>query len=273
MTKKISRRHFIQLSTSASAGAILATATQSAQSAPIKKVISQSDMLLPKAKGQRVVVIGGGWSGLTIAKYLKSENPNFDVVLIDKRDHFMSCPMSNLWLADVVDLSFLIHSYLDAAKQNQYLFLNATVLDMDREQRIIDTDQGRIRYDYAVIAPGIDYHYLYAVIAPGIDYHYPGIGVDDPADQWHLKTHYPAGFMPGSEHLSLKKKLENFKGGLFLLTVPSGNYRCLPAPYERACMMASYFKRNKIKGKILLLDMNQDITIKKEGFHLYHSYY
>lgn len=61
------------------------------------------------------------------------------------------------------------------------------------------------------------------------------------------------------------------------MTVPGGNYRCLPAPYERACLIADYFKKHHIKGKILLLDENNDITIKEHGFHtafktLYRDY-
>ena len=41
---------------------------------------------------------------------------------------------------------------------------------------------------------------------------------------------------------------------MFLTTVRVGNYRCLPAPYERACLMGDYYKKNKIKGKVVLLD-------------------
>lgn len=209
---------------------------------------------LPRAKGQRVIVIGGGWSGLTIAKYLKKENPKFDVVLIERRATFMSCPISNLWLADVVNLEFIHRSFLDAARNGGYTFFNATVVDVDRTSRKVYTEQGYVSYDYLVLAPGIDYDYA-------------SIGVSNPEDEYALKSWYPAGFMPGSEHLSIKNKLDGFEGGVFLLTVPSGNYRCLPAPYERACMVAAIFKKNKIKGKVVLLDANPDITIKKDGFH------
>jgi NADH dehydrogenase FAD-containing subunit len=48
--------------------------------------------------------------------------------------------------------------------------------------------------------------------------------------------------------------------------VPSGNYRCLPAPYERACVIADYFKQKKLNAKVILLDENNAITIKKKGF-------
>ena len=40
---------------------------------------------VPKSKGPRVVVVGGGWSGLTVAKYVKKYAPNADVVLIEQQ--------------------------------------------------------------------------------------------------------------------------------------------------------------------------------------------
>ncbi|WJW75611.1 FAD/NAD(P)-binding oxidoreductase [Thiohalobacter sp. IOR34] len=257
MKKRLSRREFIRLSGSAIAVGALPQGSDAAgldkgRTGPLLRVDRPAE--LPRARGRRVIVVGGGWAGLTMAKYLRKEDPELDVVLIEKRALFMSCPISNLWLGDKVALEFLCHSFLDAARNNGYLFLNATLLDLDRERRRVYTDQGHLDYDYLVLAPGIDYDYA-------------AIGVTDPVELHYLKTHYPAGFMPGSEHLSIRNKLENFSGGIFLLTVPAGNYRCLPAPYERACLIAAYFKRNKIKGKVVLLDANPDVTIKKDGFH------
>jgi NADPH-dependent 2,4-dienoyl-CoA reductase/sulfur reductase-like enzyme len=259
MEKKIGRRSFIQASTAGAAavaaGMILpgAAGRSTAQAAPAMAALN-AKAGLPAAKGPRVVVVGGGWSGLTVAKYVKKENPKLDVVLIESRATFQSCPISNLWLAGLVDYEFLSHSYLDAAKNNNYTFFNATVVELDRTSRKVYTEQGVVDYDYLVLAPGIDYDYA-------------AIGVKDPGDEQILRTSYPAGFRPGSEHLSIKQKLAAFEGGTFLLTVPSGNYRCLPAPYERACMIASVLKKNKIKGKVLLLDASPDVKIKTEGFH------
>lgn len=255
---RFTRREFIKLTGAtsagiASAGIVTTSTANAASSAPMMAMINRKASL-PKARGPRVIVVGGGWSGLTMAKYLKRDHPKFDVVLIEKRAMFMSCPISNLWLAGVVDLEFLHRSFLDAARYGKYTFFNATVVDVDRKSRKVYTEQGYVDYDYLVLAPGIDYNY-------------ESIGVKDPDDVYRLMTDYPAGFMPGSEHISIKNKLEEFEGGTFLLTVPGGNYRCLPGPYERACMVAAVFKKNKIKGKVLLLDSNPDITIKKEGFH------
>lgn len=208
---------------------------------------------LPKPKGERVVVVGGGWSGLTMAKYLKRLRPAFDVVLIDRNPSFVSCPLSNLWLADQVDLEFLSHSYLDAARNGGYSFLQAAVIDLDRETKRLFTERGFVDYEYLIVAPGIDYDYA-------------RVGVDSPEAEQHLRQHYPAGFSQASEYLSIKRKLHSFKGGTFLLNVPAGNYRCTAAPYERACMAAAIFRKRSLKAKVLLLDSNPEIKIKKDGF-------
>jgi len=217
----------------------------------IRKLLNEAT--LEKADGTRVVVVGGGWSGLTMAKYLKIHNPAFDVVLIDKRPEFISFPASNSWLANQINLDFLTHSYIDAAKTHGYTYLNTTVLGFDREVKKVFTTNGFINYDYMVLAPGIEYDYS-------------RIGVDDPADQMRLYNNYPGGFVNSSELITIKRKLHTFKGGNFILNIPNGEYRCTAAPYERACMAAAIFKQRRVKAKILLLDMNADIRIKKQGF-------
>ena len=266
---KLSRRLFIKAGMTAgaltgitlplqAADATDATATdaviadsRSALPFSIRKLLNEAT--LATAKGARVVIVGGGWSGLTMAKYLKIHNPAFDVVLIDKRPEFISFPASNSWLADQINLDFLTHSYFDAAKAHNYYFLNTTVLGFDRESKKVFTSNGYINYDYMVLAPGIEYDYS-------------RIGVNDPASQMQLYNDYPGGFVNSSEVISIKRKLHTFKGGTFILNVPNGQYRCTAAPYERACMAAAIFRKRRIKAKILLLDMNPDIRIKKQGF-------
>ena len=246
---KLSRRDALKLG-----GAVAASlATTAAAAVPPKAEKSADPAPLPKAKGTRVVVVGGGWSGLSVAKYTKLYAPDADVVLVEQRDVFLSCPVSNMWLVDKVELDFITHDYLQAARNGNYTYFHAAATGVDKKNNILHTSSGDIAYDYLVLAPGIDYDYSF--------------WTDNPALERRLRQEYPAAFRPGSEHMTLKHKIRNFKGGTFLMTVPSGNYRCLPAPYERACLIADYFKHNKIKGKVLLLDENQDITIKEHGFH------
>ena len=266
---QLSRRHFLKAGMAAGALSGISLPLQAAVAADtvakdaasadssaalpfsIRKLLNEAT--LQTAKGARVVIVGGGWSGLTMAKYLKIHNPAFDVVLIDKRPEFISFPASNPWLADQINLDFLTHSYIDAAKAHNYQFLNSTVCGFDRTAKKVFTSSGYINYDYLVLAPGIEYDYN-------------RIGVDDPESQIRLYNDYPGGFVNSSEIITIKRKLNSFKGGTFVLNVPNGEYRCTAAPYERACMAAAIFKKRRIKAKILLLDMNAEIRIEKQGF-------
>ncbi len=251
----LGRRQFLKLS----AGSTLAAATAgtAAMTTPAAAAISgrtNRPADLPAATGPRCVVVGGGASGATMAKYLKKENPKFDVVMVEPNATYMSCFLSNLWLDDLINLETLQHSFCDAANANGYVWLQGKLIDLDRQKKRAFTSEGYI-----------DYHYI--VLAPGIDYNYASIGIKDPAMEIACAQKFPAGFKPGSEHLSIKKKLANFERGIFLTTVPVGNYRCLPAPYERVCMIASYFKKNKIKGKVVLLDPgDKPFAPKAPGF-------
>jgi sulfide dehydrogenase [flavocytochrome c] flavoprotein chain len=263
MTKKINRRRFLQASTALASASMISPVVSAEEgvAAPAIGGRYSSPAAIPDKKGQRVVVVGAGWSGLTIAKYLKKYNADFDVVLIDKKDQFVSCPISNVWMAGQVNLDFLTHSYIDAARNNNYLFLNATALELDRDSKTLFTTIGAIEYDYLVLAPGIDYDYQ-------------RIGVEDPENEYAIRMNYPAGFNSASEVMAIKHKLENFKGGTLVMTVPPGNYRCMAAPYERACMAAAIIKKHHIKGKILLLDANPEIRIKADGFkRAFNDYY
>jgi len=245
---KISRRDIFKI-----LGLLAATTTLQADNLKTKTKI-QSKAPLPKKETTRVVIVGGGWSGLSVAKNIKMLSKEIDVILVEQKTQFISCPMSNLWLVDKVSLEYLTHDYLEAARNNNYTFFNATAIELDKKNNILHTSRGDIDYDYIVLAPGIDYDYSH-------------ITNGDITLESRLRQEYPAAFKPGSEHLTLKSKIQNFKGGNFLMSVPKGNYRCLPAPYERACLVANYFKSKKLKAKVILLDENNDITIKEHGFH------
>ncbi len=217
------------------------------------ETIVKKEAMLPSPKGNRVVVAGGGWAGLTVAKYLKKENPNIEVVLIEKRPNFFSCPISNPWLAGLVNLDFIQHDYNQPAAKYGYRFINTTILGIERDKKRVYTPSGYIEYNYLVLAPGVRYNYA--------------AWFGDNKDLINYsKTNYPSAFIPGSEHIALKRKIWDFEEGDFVITVPPGAYRCPPAPYERAAMIAYVFKKNKVDGRVIILDPKEDIAPKGPGF-------
>jgi NADPH-dependent 2,4-dienoyl-CoA reductase/sulfur reductase-like enzyme len=67
----------------------------------------------------------------------------------------------------------------------------------------------------------------------------------------------------GPQTAQLRRQLEAMPdGGVYGLSMPEAPYRCPPGPYERASMIAAYFKAKKPKSKVILLDANGDVTSK-----------
>ena len=64
--------------------------------------------------------------------------------------------------------------------------------------------------------------------------------------------------MPGrraTQTLLLRRQLEAMEdGGTVVMAVPALPYRCPPAPYERASLIAYYLKTRKPRSKIIVLD-------------------
>lgn len=196
--------------------------------------------MLPASAGRRVVIVGGGWGGLTAARHLRQLAPELEVVLIDRDAAFRSLPLSNQWLVDRTPDALMQQDYAAAARAWGYRAIRAEVTAIDRERRRLHTAQGALGYDWLILAVGIRHDYS------------PWLG-DDVRAIDATRRLYPAGFMAG-ELDTLKSKLAEFKGGDLLMTIPPPPLRCPPAPYERAVMIAWLLKSRRIKGRLILVD-------------------
>jgi len=231
------RRQFLAAGT-----ALGATAAIAQPSSPLPFLITmQSDPLLPKASGKRVVICGGGWGGISAAKHLKKLDASLEVVVLERNPVFFSCPMSNKWLVDVVDTNYLTFSYLKVAQKYDYKFIQTEVTAFERDKKRVITAQGWLDYDFLIVGSGIRYNYE------------AWFGNDGKAADY-TKAHFPAAYIPNAEHFQLKQSIQNFKGGDLVMTLPPPPHRCPPSPYERACLIAGLFKERKIKGRITILD-------------------
>jgi hypothetical protein len=221
----VSRRRFL------AAGAALGAARCFGQSVPD---------LLPAPGGRRVVIVGGGWGGLTAARHLRRLAPELEVLLIDRDTAFRSLPLSNSWLVDRTPDAPLQQDYATAARAWGYGRCGPKSPPIDRERRRLHTAQGALGYDWLILAAGIRHDYG------------PWLGGDARAIEATRRL-YPAGFL-ANELDALKQKLADFRGGDLLMTVPPPPLRCPPAPYERAVMIAWLLKTRRIRGRLVLVD-------------------
>lgn len=204
----------------------------------------------PKTLG-RVVVIGAGYAGATATRYLHMWSPDIDVTLIDPNRQFVSCAMSNRVLSGAWDMSDITRSYA-GLKQRGVRIIHQSAVDIDPVKQIVTLRDGqRLQYDRVIVAPGIEL--VYENIP----------GMRDPASLERI----PHAWKAGPQTAILRQQLVDMPdGGVYVITVPPAPFRCPPGPYERACLVASYFRDYKPRSKVLVLDANSDIQAKKELF-------
>jgi sulfide dehydrogenase [flavocytochrome c] flavoprotein chain len=199
----------------------------------------------------RVVIVGGGFGGATAARYLRLWGGNVDVTLVERNASFVSCPISNLVLGGHKQMSDITLSYagLEALGVKRIQGDAAAIDAQAKEVRL--ADGRKLGYDRLIVSPGVDF--MLDQVA----------GLAAPAAQERFLHSWKAG----PQTLALRRQLEAMPdGGVYALAIPKAPYRCPPGPYERACMVASYFKQFKPRSKVLVLDANPEITSKKGLF-------
>ena len=199
----------------------------------------------------RVVVIGGGYGGATAARFLNLWAPDLDVTLVEPNAQFITCPISNLVLGGNLELSQLTMGY-DGLRKRGIRMIQDTAVAVDPDSRQVRLARGStLQYDRLIISPGVDF--LYAQI--------PGFKAAE--DQGLLYHAWKAG----PQTLGLRRQLASMRdGGVFVIHIPMAPFRCPPGPYERVCQVADYFKREKPRSKIIVLDSNADLISKKGLF-------
>jgi sulfide dehydrogenase [flavocytochrome c] flavoprotein subunit len=239
----ITRREFLKW-VSASAGATALGGCESG--GPTASALEE-----PARGSARVVVIGGGYGGATAAKYVRTWAPDIDVVLVERSPRFISCPLSNLVLAGNTTMAEITMGY-DALRARGVRLAREDAVAIDPQQRRVRlAGGGTLAYDRLIVAPGVDY--MYEQI--------PGLRTAE-AQQRILHA-----WKAGEQTVALRKQLEAIPdGGVYVLHIPVAPYRCPPGPYERVCQVADYFKREKPRSKILVLDSNPDLVSKKGLF-------
>lgn len=210
------------------------------------------------ATSANVVILGGGFSGATAAKYLvewaRAEGMSLNVTLIDRNATYASPILSNLVLVGKLPESSLNFTYASLAGVN---FVQAEVSDIDTVRQQVTAGGNTYAYDRLILAPGIDF----------LDTNGLGATIVGLREAIETRTIIPA-WKGGADVTALKQQLAGVPAGngVFILSIPKAPYRCPPGPYERACVVADWLNQNRPGAKVIVLDANPDYTAEKHTF-------
>jgi NADPH-dependent 2,4-dienoyl-CoA reductase/sulfur reductase-like enzyme len=229
----LNRRQFLKLAGAISALAAVPRAVGAATTAP------------------RVVVVGGGFGGATLAKYVRMWGGNVQVTLVDANPSHISCILSNLVMTGALSMNRITLGFSSLKTNHGVTVMQGRAVGIDAAGNTltVSTTSGNkvLPYDHLVLSPGIDF-----VPAPG---------------KWDANL-TPHAWIAGPQTTLLKNQLAAMRSNeTFVMTVPKAPYRCPPGPYERACVVADYLKRKGRTGaKVIVLDANASITAEPEAF-------
>lgn len=208
----------------------------------------------------RVVVVGGGAGGATMARYLAKDSKGaLDVVLIEPARTYYTCFFSNLYLGGFQSFESLGHTYGKLASEYGINVVHDYAVGVDRDARTVTLASGpALSYDKLVLSPGIDF-------------------IEDSVPGWSLATQnaMPHAYKGGSQTQLLHAQLAAMpEGGTYAMVAPPNPYRCPPGPYERISMVAHHLKNNNPTAKILIIDPKEGYSkqaLFEEGWDKYFT--
>lgn len=111
-------------------------------------------------KAKKIVVIGGGFAGVSFAKQL-SNNSDFQIVLVDKNNYHFFPPLLYQVATAFIENSNITYPFRKMFQNKKNIrFHNGTFLKVNISEQTIITDTGILSYDYLVFAMGTQTNYF-----------------------------------------------------------------------------------------------------------------
>lgn len=110
-------------------------------------------MNIPKVDLPRIVIVGGGFAGITLAK--KLGNKNVQVVVLDRHNYHTFQPLLYQVSSSGLEPDSIAYPIRKIIKNHKHSYFRlANVSEINAEVNAIETDIGTLTYDFLVLATG-----------------------------------------------------------------------------------------------------------------------
>ncbi|WP_236969836.1 NAD(P)/FAD-dependent oxidoreductase [Membranihabitans marinus] len=112
-----------------------------------------NNLNIPVSQYKRIVILGGGFAGLNLAK--KLINTHYQVVLLDRQNFHQFQPLFYQVAMAGLEPSAIAFPIRKMFRKSTNVFVRqAEIHQVNRENKSVKTDRGVIEYDYLVVALG-----------------------------------------------------------------------------------------------------------------------
>ena len=176
-----------------------------------------------------VVILGGGFGGLSAANELRNALPSSQVkiTVIDKKDWFM-VGFAKLWIINGTRTFENSTGSLNELQKKEIDFIKDEILSINLEDKNVTTKTKEISFDFLIISMG-------AVLAPQ---RIPGLEQNG----FNLYDH--------NHLLEIREKLDSIESGKIAISIMGMPYKCPPAPFEASLLIDSMLRKRGIRDSV-----------------------
>jgi sulfide:quinone oxidoreductase len=192
----------------------------------------------------RIVIVGGGTAGITVAARLKRAIKGVDMAIIEPSSKHYYQPLWTLVGAGVYPKEITEREEADYIPKGA-VWMKDAVTSIDPERNTVKTRDGRvIGYDYLIVAPGIQ-----------IDWDRVK-GLKESIGHGGVCSNY------AYDHVdSTWEAIRNFRGGNALFTAPATAIKCGGAPQKIMYLADAYFRKSGVRDKARVMFVSAGTTI------------
>jgi sulfide:quinone oxidoreductase len=182
-----------------------------------------------KANG-KIVIVGGGAAGITMAAYLTDKLRNPDITIIEPNEIHHYQPGYTMIAGGVFTADEVTKPNIDLIPRG-VTWVKDKVVELNPESNCLDTQKsGKICYDYLVLVPGCQMNFS---LVEGIDEKRLGEG----------NVHSIYTYDGAQKCFEALKKMPDLKDGNLVFTDTYTKFKCGGAP-KKICLMAENYLRD-----------------------------
>lgn len=205
---------------------------------------SSSDKPRP-ARRHRVVIIGGGTAGITVAARLRNAGVD-DIAIIEPSDTHWYQPLWTLVGGGQAPLS--------ASSRGTATVIPTGARWIPRSARAVDPDAQTV-----TLSDGAELGYDYLVLATGVQLDWDGVpGLKEAVGHGPVSSNYSHQYAPRTWEL-----IRKMRSGTAVFTHPASPIKCGGAPQKIAYLAADYWRKQGVLDQIRMIFVIPDPTLFK----------